>query len=249
MKHEKETSSSILVQHLSFADMLMGIYLLIVMGGDQYYRWDEVILALDSRISNIDRRKLDWIDPTLFIEERQFYQCLWSSLIEVFNFSETNTSNTLMCGESMPCVSWQGSCTYWERRCQFLRLRSSPLTGCTQWYVLFHTDSNSNVTPPQTTLSWVLCIVVVTALLKLVFTNSWFFFLQPVISVHVETKLLLTARNLILISWFCLSNAHELVQQLLCFANTLCTLHLPLCRYHGVRLGVWLWEEREVTLH
>ena len=41
MKHEKETSSSILVQHLSFADMLMGIYLLIVVGGDQYYRYDE----------------------------------------------------------------------------------------------------------------------------------------------------------------------------------------------------------------
>ena len=38
MKHEKETSSSILVQHLSFADMLMGVYLLIVVGGDEYYR-------------------------------------------------------------------------------------------------------------------------------------------------------------------------------------------------------------------
>ena len=38
MKHEKESSSSILVQHLSFADMLMGIYLLIIVGADEYYR-------------------------------------------------------------------------------------------------------------------------------------------------------------------------------------------------------------------
>ena len=163
------------------------------------------ILQVDSRISNIDYRKLDWIDSTLFTEEGQFINAFHLRSSKYLIFQRQIHPIHWCVEKATPCVSWEGSSTYWGRKCQFLRLRSSPLTGCTQWYVLFYTYSKSNVTSPQTTLSWVLCIVVVTALLKLVFTNSWFFFLQPIISVHVETKLLLTARNFILISWFYLS--------------------------------------------
>ena len=38
VKHEKETSPSLLVQHLAFSDMMMGAYLLIVGSADAYFR-------------------------------------------------------------------------------------------------------------------------------------------------------------------------------------------------------------------
>ena len=38
MKHERETSPSLLVQHLAFSDMMMGMYLLIIAAADQYYK-------------------------------------------------------------------------------------------------------------------------------------------------------------------------------------------------------------------
>jgi hypothetical protein len=40
LKHEKETVPSILVQHLSLADFMMGVYLMIIAGADNYYRGD-----------------------------------------------------------------------------------------------------------------------------------------------------------------------------------------------------------------
>ncbi|ELT92799.1 hypothetical protein CAPTEDRAFT_228056 [Capitella teleta] len=45
-KYENETTPSLLLQHLSFADLLMGIYLMIVVSADQYYR-DNYILQAD----------------------------------------------------------------------------------------------------------------------------------------------------------------------------------------------------------
>ena len=38
IKHERETTASVMVQHLAFSDMLMGAYLLLIAGADTYYK-------------------------------------------------------------------------------------------------------------------------------------------------------------------------------------------------------------------
>lgn len=43
MKHEEETTPSILIQHLSFANMLTGIYMLIIAGADEYWRGNYIL--------------------------------------------------------------------------------------------------------------------------------------------------------------------------------------------------------------
>ena len=47
IKHERETTVSIMVQHLAFSDMLMGAYLLLIAGADNWYK-NSYILETDN---------------------------------------------------------------------------------------------------------------------------------------------------------------------------------------------------------
>ena len=51
IKHERETTISIMVQHLAFSDMMMGAYLLIIAGADSWYK-NVFILYTDAWLDN-----------------------------------------------------------------------------------------------------------------------------------------------------------------------------------------------------